>query len=104
MTPAEELKAARAVCEDEFEPLWKPAPFALGVAAAMAMPCIDFVNTQQAARVTAFAWLAWRLARPRLDSFDQIEDLPTLRRAFVLIRNTTRREVARWADAQELAA
>jgi hypothetical protein len=92
---------ARAICEREFEPLWKPAPWTPVVRSDTAL---DRKNKQAAARNAAFAWLAVQLRAPAMNSFDDIRDLETLRRAWAICWNATINDVRRWADALEAAA
>lgn len=91
------LREARKHCAFEFEPLWRCAPYVFG---RRFLSPLDKANAKEAARRTAFAWLAAQLGRP-LASFDDIADLAALRRAFLIVRDATIVDVARWADAQE---
>ncbi|HRE45990.1 MAG TPA: hypothetical protein PKY87_18755 [Terricaulis sp.] len=95
-----EIARARAICADEFEPLWKPAAW-VGPRAADALERAD---RQAAAKRAAFAWLGHQLGMPALESFDAIDDLALLRRAWGLIWNATLLDVRRWQDALEAAA
>ncbi len=98
----EALNAARDLCADEFEPLWRPVPSLRENRGASEQERADL---QAAAKQAAFAWLSAQLGiRPVLTTFNQIDDIETLRRSYVLIWNATLADVRRWADAVEAEA
>src|SRR5689334_13452131 len=99
---ASAIKHARSMCEDEFEPLWRPI-CALAAYAERGRNRLERADLQAAAKKAAFAWLAAKLRLPALSSFDQL-DLDQLRDAWRFIFNATLLDVQRWAEAEEAGA
>lgn len=92
------LKEARHICEREFEPLWRPAPY---VTRAKPRDQAERLQMQTEAREQALAWLALRLGCDGLTDFCQIGDLETLRRAYRFINRATINDVRRWARERQ---
>lgn len=91
-----ELRAARAIVDDEFEPLWRCAA---SVPHRPGLSELERENLKAAAKATALAWLGAMLGR-ELKSVDELEDLEQLRRAFLIVRRVTILDVRRWAEAR----
>lgn len=91
------VMAGRRACEEEFEPLWRCAPY---VPARPGLSHLDRANIQAAAKRTAFVWLSEQIGRP-IESFDALATITELEQAFIIIRRASINTVRAWADAKE---
>lgn len=96
---ARELRAARAIVEDELEPLWRCAA---SVPHRPGLSELERADLKAAAKATAIAWLADRMGLA-LASIDDLSSVEDCRRAFATIRRATLLTVRAWADEREAA-